>query len=298
MSSALIPSPPRALRLATKGIEIDPTKWNDALRSEAITRRELETREATARKDVEFLIAVGRTEYRKLAVTPHPENNERCARLAKLDLLLFNNSSPQRDLRAREARQTTAKIVPVAWRNLQDDEEQLREWLQRVEEKLRTTIAAHERQGLLFETRLPRCSDHEAAERAKLCRDFDTEWKRLVKQEFVDRPPYVPVSHHVVERSFDEEEGYQRSRLQDEETVERTALHEWLVLRYGVQLFSVNRVEDIARQEIEDDLPLVWSRTVFSHLQQSYRASMLSLCAFHGRPSRTPLVALAALATQ
>jgi hypothetical protein len=299
MAVVLVPSPPRTAHRGAvsvpKGVSISKTAVNMLLREENSARKSLTEVEDSARRDVQFLIAVGRSEFRKLDTSP-----ERKRGVKGLDLVLFDSTpSPRPVKKVLECRPEVihSRRAPARLVEVQREEEELRSWLVRLEAKMMDGIFRHAQSDFAFVTRIPRCIALEASARAAETEAEHSEWKGLMKSEFLEKPPFnrppTPPRNLSVEEQADEE---YRTIMQDEASARREC-HDWLVLRYGVLLFSVNRVEDIYRQEIEEAFENSFARAVFDFHHVMYRASMCALCAFHASPSRTPLLVGTALTT-
>jgi hypothetical protein len=291
---ALTPSPPRTRNagriVPAKGVLIDSFRVRDACRDETVARRSLADFEAKSRTDVEFLVAVGRSAYRQFERVPATCKKES---LGALDIVLFDHNSPPRvPHRVPEHRQGVLKSrpEPLQFSNHFYEEAELRNWLARLETKMWNTLVAQARAEWTQETRFVRCEATQDAGRRELITSEAEGWKRITKRAFVEKPYFDRVPPPPRELTFDETEETARGAVVVQECEGRNAIHDWLVLRYGVQLFGVNRVEDIYRQEIENAFDESWARVVQTHFYHTYSVPTLAMVAFHTGALRSALV--------
>ena len=303
MLTLVQPSPPSRTRVKhlavgfAKGITLDLDTVKQLTRSETCSRKEGEEEESFARRDVEFLIATGRSKLR--AVTGEVLSVKREVE-REMKISIFHEPSPPRQVHRVAEHRTEVlahRTPPTKITDAIAEELELRNWVARLEENFRSTLASMLASEWAFVTRFFRCEDSETKSRKSIETAEHDAWRRLAKSEFLDRPLFNKPPEVPKELTFDEIEEDSRTQIVAEENAGRIQCHEWLVLRYGVQLFSVNRVEDIFRQEIEESFTYSCAFSVNAFLHQHYRCSMLALCAIHANPVQTPLLVGATIVT-
>lgn len=298
----LAPSPPRSMNAGML------VPWRQALdaaqawklsREEVAARKRLREEEAHCRADVEFLIAVGRSEYRHSGSAKYLTKDEVERVNAKLDLILFESParrsvSPtgaaravprERRLGALKMRKPMSMVV-----ELESEEAELRNWLGRIENKLREPIETDCINEYLSLTAMERLFAAESNERRVLLQTEEEQLISLRKVEFRARPffrrppPRRPLT-------FEETETAARELLCNEEAAERKAYHDELVLRYGVQLYSVARTEDIDRLDVFEEGLAALENVVKKFTRESYRYYVVGLThAAAVIPQRQPLL--------
>jgi hypothetical protein len=286
---ALVPSPPskphpRGGMVVAKGVVVDTAKTNAISREEVYERKLILEAESTERQDTEFLIAHARSEFRRLSTTKVPKPVAK-QEILTLERLLFDPRSPPRKPKAvPEFRESVLKHRPLPSKLVQllNEENELREWVQRLEERLRQefvdTDAADRRRILRFDT----LAAQETVARSEYVAEEAADFKFLVKREFVHRPPHRPPPPKP-QLDFFQTEAAARTELEEEEQRERREAHDWLCLRYGVRLFSVARVEDGYRVELEEEFDASFTLAVKTFYRVEYRCPMLALCGINAK---------------
>lgn len=285
MSAALVPSPPKLRRdlAVVKGFVVNPESVRGLVREEVASRRDLVDREQAQRSDVEFLIAVARSEYR------HQKGSH--AKISDRDLFPQQpNVRHVHNVPDRRPELVHLRKPPTWMTKLTIEESELRNWVDRVEQKLRESLYAEIERELAFVTRLTRCEVQEDTLRRQMDLESSTALRSILRTEFMERPPLATALRPQRQLLADEEEELAREQLLDEELDERRQIHDWLVLRYGVLIFSLNRIEDIYRQELQEQEVTDRVSQFFEFFHTKYRSSMLTLAAFHASRASNALL--------
>jgi hypothetical protein len=260
-----------------KSVVLDMNLVRRLLRDEFAARKEQLASELRYRADVEFLVAVGRSAFRKESIRSAAEH-------AKLDLVLFDNTPPPRYVHAvPEYRPAVLarRQMPKQSAALLAEEVELRRWVDCLQNKLRECAREECHADWLELTILVRGEQAEADARAALADAALYEGRALLKHAHVQKPYFNKVPERPRTPTFDEEEEAARQAIADGEEAGRRAGHDEIVLRYGVHLFTVNRVEDLFRQELEENWAADRAQLIQHALHGRYGAPHVALCALH-----------------
>jgi hypothetical protein len=283
----LFASPPRpnGALVVAKGVVVDPTLVKNLQREEVAARKVVREKEETTRKDTEFHIALLCSEFRK-------NKQHRASGLSEAltHVLKDTYESPTRhtaSARATSELSSLHRLAPAAANALGEEETQLRRWLSLIEAKEVELIQTEESKSYAFVTRLPRCCAEEEATRNDLVAQEQESHIAFRKAEFLARPPFRPVvQKHVRPPTIEEQETSERALQEQAEQLSRKECHDFLVLRYAVQLFGINRIEVVYRYEIEEEFDESLRRHVSAFLRVRYRCPLLAMSAFHAATSR------------
>lgn len=293
---ALVAIPERTVAVSSpKGVVIDPAKRNELFRSETSARKTLRDSEETGRRDAMFLIALLCAEFRDAARARQAGQVLTCVPSPSLAHVLTHEyvSPTRRTIHVvPERRSDVLKMrgVPSALQSACDEEAELRNWMKTVEQKIfqGTIIEEHDR-VVAFHSRFSRCESIETRDRLAISASENEIGVALRKREFLARPPFnrppkpPPATLH-------EKEAACRHEIEAQEEEGRKQCHEFLVLRYGVQLFSVNRVEVVYRYEIEEAFDVSLARHVAAFFRVHYRTPILAMAAFHTHAQASTLL--------
>jgi hypothetical protein len=201
-------------------------------------------------------------------------------------------ASPPRGVPAppRPISQRIPKPLPQPLVQLLDEEAELRQWVTRLETKLRQPIERGCVDTWMVLTGPPRLEFLEYDQREELQRSEDQSWTALVAQFHREIPlSYVIEKWRGPRPSEDEEasrdpigvEARRRLQLEREERQARKALHDWLCEMYGVRLFSTSRVEVSWRYECEEEEAEARSKLIESIVRTDYRWPLVATMALH-----------------
>lgn len=321
--SAAAASPQSAV-VVIKGVSVPRHLVLALSRDEVGARKAIREEEAQAREDAEFLIAVARSKYRAAATSPartrapatsSSKGDDEVSRALALAgrsssssgnngagreaddverdviMTLFLPESPHRGVPQRPAPETRAGVLAqkkasTALMRLQNEEAELRRWVARLEAKLREPIVAEcvdTYVALTGPVRLER--EVEPPARVAVEQEEEHERWELARRARRERPPFnVPPPPPP---TFEQSEEIARAAVAAAELEGRKACHDFIVLRYGVRIFSVNRVESVERYDIEDTETVERQQLIANYFHRRFRCPILALMGFHAPPPQT-----------
>lgn len=283
-----------------KGVNVDSQMIFELTRLEIAARKEIRCEEIKARADVEFMVAVLCTDFRrrprKPKFAPHAPGQLTVVKepyLVPADQPVY--VSPTRiSVRAPEPRPLLLKMkaLPAAIFQLQDDEAALRLYLEGIESKIFSLYWLECDGNRRMVQQLSTVEQDEIDHRATVEQDEQEALTKILSRTarshgFISRsqkrlppPPQTPMEALLAE----EEAAYKQ--LLREETEGRKVCHDALILGYGVRIFSVNRVEVVERYDIEEEFDTSLQKVIAKFLFEEHRATpTLSLLAFHAAPN-------------
>lgn len=290
-------------------------------RDETSARKEVREKEASDFSDLLFAISVMLSDIRKLREMSHPKNFRslhvpppQTALVAKISTspVSYGNHekevwfapSPARGVPSppRAIQKFVPARIPPKLVALHHEEEELREWVVRLEVKLREPIERRCVDIWLLLTGPQRAEYEETDGREQLYEEEERLWRRLLAT-FKCR---TPASHYTALGKAAKEaerarqaaspevgEAMSRKSLEDEEFNERKTMFDWLFEMYGVRLYSTSRVEVSYRCDIEEEEDVVHNlnHQLTALCESEFRWSRLALTALHSAgPTSAPLL--------
>lgn len=281
-------------------------------REETALRKELQESQQQSFSDLLFNIALMLADIRKARAAEHPKNVWRMNLQALTQLDDQHNSRHEREVwfppaaprgvpsPARPIQQFIPRHANPVLSALVDEEKELREWVDRLEEKLRHPIERGCVDSWLLITGPQRTMVEEEDNRADLLEEEACLWKRIVnRHKHILPAAYFTDLANAKREALRQEllanpetaESLLRQEIEDEANESKKEMYQWLHEKYGVRLYSTSRIEVSYRSEIEDEeADNCVSKLALRFCEQNFRCSRLALLCLHTTPSRPLLI--------
>lgn len=319
----IAPTPPpqsRQVSVSTRNVYAAEGVWvPEAMRvnrSETSHRKEMQELEHKSFGDLLFSIALMLGDIRKVRAAEHPKNvwayNLKSLTQIELDYQTRHERdvwfppivprgvpSPPRPIKQLIPRQANPEVDALL-----AEEDELREWVTRLEGRLRQPIERGCVDSWLLMTGPQRTFVEEMDSRSEIVEEEAQLWKKITNRHkhllpasyFTDiaNAKRAAARQAILDNPLTGEELL-RKELEAEERAAGEEMFGWLHEKYGVRLYSTSRIEVSLRSEIEEDAEEnSVAKLAFQYCEQTFRCSRLALLCLHTAPSKPLLVDLIA----
>jgi hypothetical protein len=281
-------------------------------RAETSHRKEVQELEHKSFGDLLFSIALMLGDIRKVRAAEHPKNVWTYSLKSLTQIEQDHQTrherdvwfppavprgvpSPPRPIKQLIPRQSNPEVEALLL-----EEAELREWVTRLEGRLRQPVERGCVDSWLLITGPQRTFVEESESRAELAEEEGRSWKAITNRH----KHLLPASYFTdianAKRAAARQaildnpvsgEALLRQELEAEEHAAKAELFGWLHEKYGVRLYSTSRIEVSLRSEIEEDAEEnSVTKLAFQYCEEKFRCSRLALLCLHTAPSKPLLV--------
>jgi hypothetical protein len=281
-------------------------------REETAARKEVHELEYAGLQDMLFSIAVMLGDIRRARTMEHPKNVWAMDLQALTKMEADRQSRHQRDVwfppmvprGVPSPPRPIQSIIPrsphPAITQLLDEEWELREWVVRLEVKLRDPIERGCVDSWLLITGPQRTILEEYENRREMLAEEIHAWKQIQNRHKHLLPAafFTDIARAQKEAKMREilanpvtAEAFLRQSLEAEEVQQKRLLFQWLHEKYGVRLYSTSRVEVSYRCEIEAEAEESSATTLaLQFCEETFRHSRLAFVCLHAATPAKPFL--------
>lgn len=315
----LVPTPPADQQLApaaarpgalvVQQYSVQPSNMKYVIafsREETSARKDIKEKEAVAFNDLLFSINLMKSDMRKAREISHPKKVWAMNYNAVMEVSkppghekdVWFEPSPTRGVPSPA--RPVQKLIPPKPRaevvSLEAEEAELREWVSRLEKKMREPIERTCVEAWLVLTG-PQRLEYDAADVMDALIADEAKERECLMKKFKH---LTPTSHFIgmvqqmrrreeleIEKDPVSFEAKRRREIEHEADEEKRAAFKWLDTMYGVRLYSCSRIEVSERCDIEEDEATSSSLEdqLLRMCEAEYRWSRLALLALHATKS-------------